>query len=210
MSTAQALSEGTARQSADMNLEVGERLMAVAREWTADQRRRFRKALDRAADMLEQEAPAVLGVSPEGHTFAGLYSTIGRGNLLVIIAGPKRAIALGMRVAEIDDVLAAARKFEEGDRGPRLPVPLLIDHILDKTDAVRRGGLSDAALGSILDVEPATLRYLRAIDAAGAVPALVCLLSTKGKDGRMTSMRIVLPHGVAWTGLEIAKPEGHA
>jgi hypothetical protein len=210
MSTAQALSEGAARQSADLKIEVGERLVAVAREWTTDQRRRFRKALDRAANMLEQEAPAILGFSPEGHPFAGLYSTIGRGNLLVVIAGPKHALALGMRMAEIEEVLAAARMFQEIDGGPRLPVPLLIDHILAKADAVRRGGLSDAALGLLLDVEPANLRYLRTISAAGAVPALICLLSTKGKDGRMTSMRIVLPHGVAWTGLEIAEPEGRA
>jgi len=124
MSTAQALSDGTLRQSADLKLEVGERLRAVAREWTADQRRRLRKALDRAANLLEQEAPAILGDSPEGHPFAGLYSTIARGNLLVIIAGPKRALATGMRVAEIDEVLSAGRKFKE--EGSGLPIPYLV------------------------------------------------------------------------------------
>jgi hypothetical protein len=181
-----------------MHLDVSERLHAIANAWPRAQQPRFRKAVDRAANLLELDAPAVLGFGPEGHPFAGIYSTVGRGRMVIVLAGAMGAMSVAMRVADINAAREAARKFRSEQ--PDLPIPLVIDFML------RERATSDVGLGILLDVDPDLIRYIQQLDAAGAVPAFVALLA---KD-RKSSIRFVLPHGIAWTGLEMAEPQGRA
>lgn len=203
------LSKATAKKLHDLTLEVTERLEALFEEFPSQDRETMRKACDRAASLLEKDCPAVIGMgSDDGVPLAGLYSALRPGSLMIVVAGPTKSFSLGMRVTDVDSVIEAAQKLKKTES---VPFPLFAEFLLENEDEIQAGGLSAAGLGMLLDINVKQIDYLKSIAAGGAIPAHVTLISEKHKaTGKVRTMRLVMPHGLALPKSAFDQPEGHA
>jgi hypothetical protein len=192
--------EPTWRAAFDIEMEVGARLLTTIDSFPADQKKRFRKAAQKAANSLEARTPAVTGLTANG-IVAGLYATdVSPGCMSIVFADASRAVGIELPLSAIDDVLAesdaGAQELEPEDRSGALPA--LANHVLKKRK------INDAMLGLFLT--PPHVECARGLAQAGVVPALVVLLATDRKG----VVRFVLPQGRTWPELGAMEPEGSA
>ena len=147
-------------------------------EMPADQRGRYRPALDWAKQALEQTSP-ILGVATPRGPLIGIYSETTPGRLIVAVASATGAILFDPPLRAIGQAVADAELYLTGKgitwTEARGCVPSVIAAIL------KERAFSSPALGFLLGAE----EHRTAIELyakAGATPALIALLA-RGPQG---------------------------
>jgi hypothetical protein len=204
----------------DLDRDDHERLLELVRLAAPDpaQAARFAAAARQAGHALERLKPALLAATADG-VLAGVYSVYPAGTALLLAADGARSIAVGARIAALDDIAAKVEGLlAHPDAAPEWTLarrhgglltlvagPNIAHYGRDAREVDPGGRMGDLLSGLML--EQVTARdLLRRMGGIGVVPAVVCLLAA-GRDG---ALLLPLAHGRAWPEAALREAEGSA